>query len=99
MHIDQYRFGTLVVDGREIHGDVLVTPAGVQEHWWRREGHVLRPEDLGTLSDPNLRSLSSGPVAMAGCGLLLAWSGNWRSAAWPLKLCPRPMPWTASTRC
>jgi hypothetical protein len=26
MHIDQYRFGTLVVDGREIHGDVLVTP-------------------------------------------------------------------------
>lgn len=60
MHIDQYRFGTLVVDGREIHGDVLVTPARVQEHWWRREGHVLRLEDLGTLPDPNLRRLVVG---------------------------------------
>jgi hypothetical protein len=55
MHIDQYRFGILVVDGREIHGDVLVTPGGVQEHWWRREGHVLRLEDLGTALDPDLR--------------------------------------------
>jgi hypothetical protein len=41
----------LVVDGHEIHGDVLVTPGGLQEHWWRREGHVLRPEDLGALQD------------------------------------------------
>jgi len=32
-HFDQYRFGTLVVDGREIHGDVLVTPSGAQAHW------------------------------------------------------------------
>jgi hypothetical protein len=31
MHIDQCRFGTLVVDGREIHGDVLVTPSRAQE--------------------------------------------------------------------
>jgi hypothetical protein len=60
MHIDQYRFGTLVVDGREIHGDVLVTPGGVQEQWWRREGHVLRLEDLGTLPDANLRRLVVG---------------------------------------
>ncbi len=49
MHIDQYTFGTLVVDGHEIHTDVLITPARVQEHWWRREGHVLHLEDLGPL--------------------------------------------------
>ncbi len=60
MHIDQYRFGTLVVDGREIRGDVLVTPGGVQEHWWRREGHVLRLEDLGTLPEPGLQRLVVG---------------------------------------
>jgi hypothetical protein len=63
MQIDQYRFGTLVVDGREIHGDVLVTSRGVQEHWWRREGHVLRLEDLGTALDPDLRRLVVGTGA------------------------------------
>ena len=31
MHIDRYGFGELVVDGREIRTDVLVTPGGVQE--------------------------------------------------------------------
>jgi hypothetical protein len=66
MHIDQYRFGTLVVDGREIRGDVLVTPRGVQKHWWRREGHVLRLEDLGTLQDENVRRLVVGTGAYGG---------------------------------
>jgi hypothetical protein len=60
MHIDEYKFGTLVVDGREIHTDVLVTPGGVQEHWWRREGHVLRLEDLGALPQADLRRLVVG---------------------------------------
>jgi len=44
-------FGTLVADGREFHTDVLITPGGVKEHWWRREGHVLHLEDLGALLD------------------------------------------------
>ena len=65
MHFDQYRFGTLVVDGREIHGDVQVTPGGCKERWCRREGHVLRLEDLGALLDNRLQRLSSGPPAMA----------------------------------
>jgi hypothetical protein len=51
VHIDRYEFGTLVADGREIHTDVLLTPGGVHEHWWRREGHVLHLEDLGPLLD------------------------------------------------
>jgi hypothetical protein len=63
MHIDQYRFGTLVVDGRNINGDVLVTPSGVREHWWRREGHVLCREDLGTALDPDVRRLVVGTGA------------------------------------
>jgi hypothetical protein len=63
MHIDRYRFGTLVVDGREIHGDVLVKPGAVEEHWWRREGHVLRSEDLRTALGPDLRRLVVGTGA------------------------------------
>ena len=48
------------MDGREIHSDVLVTPGGVQEHWWRREGHVPRLEDLGMLLDGHLERLVIG---------------------------------------
>jgi hypothetical protein len=51
------------VDGREIHGDVLVTPGAIQLNWWRREGHVLRPEDLGTALGPDLRRLVVGTGA------------------------------------
>ena len=80
MHIDRYGFGELVVDGREIRTDVLVTPGGVQEHWWRREGHVLHLEDLGTLLDSHPQRLIIGTSAfghMRPCGarlLDLAWS-------------------------
>ena len=63
MHIDRYGFGELVVDGREIRTDVLVTPGGVQEHWWRREGHVLHLEDLGTLLDSHPQRLIIGTGA------------------------------------
>jgi hypothetical protein len=63
MHIDRYAFGTLVADGREIRTDVLITPAGVRDRWWRREGHVLRVEDLGALLDEHPQRLVIGTGA------------------------------------
>lgn len=63
MHIDRYEFGQLVVNGREVHGDVLVTQAGLQEHWWRREGHVLHLEDLTSVLDDRVTLLIVGTGA------------------------------------
>lgn len=63
MNLDRYGFGTLVADGHEIHSDVLVAPAGVQERWWRREGHVLHLEDLGALLDGPVDRLIVGTGA------------------------------------
>jgi hypothetical protein len=63
VHFDRYEFGTLVADGHAIHSDVLVTPAGVHEHWWRREGHVLQLEDLSTLLDKPVDRLVVGTGA------------------------------------
>lgn len=60
MHIDRYEFGTLVVDGREIYTDVLLTPGGVHERWWRREGHVVRLEDLSALLETHPQRLVIG---------------------------------------
>ncbi len=63
MHIDRYGFGELVVDGRPIRTDVLLTPEGVQEHWWRREGHVLHVADLGAVLDGHPERLIIGTGA------------------------------------
>lgn len=63
VHIDRYEFGRLVVDGREIHRDVLVTPAGLHEHWWRRDGHVLHLEDLTSVLDGRVTRLIVGTGA------------------------------------
>ncbi len=63
MYIDWYGFGTLVADGHEFHTDVLITPGEVQEHWWRREGHVLHLEDLAAVLDRDSRRLVVGTGA------------------------------------
>jgi hypothetical protein len=36
----------VVIDGKRYRRDVIVYPDRVQPDWWRREGHVLRLEDL-----------------------------------------------------
>lgn len=63
VHLDQYSFGRLVVDGREIRSDVLITPDGVREHWGRRDGHVLCLDDLGAVLDDHVKRLVVGTGA------------------------------------
>lgn len=44
--IESYSPGRVVVDGVELHRDVIVLPDRVLTEWWRREGHSLAMEDL-----------------------------------------------------
>jgi hypothetical protein len=44
--IESYRFGHLVVDGQVHQQDLIILPDRVLGGWWRKEGHVLHPEDL-----------------------------------------------------
>jgi hypothetical protein len=46
-HIDDYRFGRIVIDGRAYTSDLILLPHRVVENWWREEGHLLRTADLG----------------------------------------------------
>jgi hypothetical protein len=46
MEIEDYRFGDIRIAGRSYTTDVIVTPEGVRDGWWRREGHRLHREDL-----------------------------------------------------
>lgn len=44
-HIGSYRFGTIVIDGKKYHSDVIIFPETIRS-WWRKEGHKLKPGDL-----------------------------------------------------
>ena len=44
--IESYTPGRVVVDGVELHRDVIVLPDRVLTEWWRRDGHSLAMEDL-----------------------------------------------------
>ena len=46
MRIDSYDFGRIVVEGEVYTSDLIIYPERVEANWWRREGHLLQPEDL-----------------------------------------------------
>jgi hypothetical protein len=62
MKIDGYRFGKIVIAGREYTNDVIVFHNRVEPEWWRVQGHSLHREDLETI-------LSARPhTLIVGCG-------------------------------
>lgn len=46
MRITDYAFGRITIDGRTYTSDVILYPEGVDDRWWRKEGHTLQIEDL-----------------------------------------------------
>ncbi|MCD6407160.1 Mth938-like domain-containing protein [Candidatus Aerophobetes bacterium] len=45
--IESYRFGQIIIDGKVYTSDVIIYPDGkVNDKWWRKEGHLLLPEDI-----------------------------------------------------
>lgn len=62
MHIDDYEFGRIVIDGHEYDGDCLIVRGAVQSDWRRKEGHRLEPDDLAAI-------LAARPtILVVGCG-------------------------------
>ena len=49
--MEDYRFGHLVVDGKEQTRDVIVLPDRVVSDWWRAQGHRLALADLDAVVD------------------------------------------------
>jgi hypothetical protein len=49
--IGDYRFGRVLVEGREETRDLIVLPGRVVRNWWRRDGHALVEEDLDDVID------------------------------------------------
>lgn len=51
MHVDEYHFGKITIDGETYSSDVIITPDTVIDSWWRKEGHRLDKSDLDTILD------------------------------------------------
>jgi len=58
--IDSYEFGHIVINGKHYHSDVIIYPDRVDDHWWRKEGHLLLPEDLKEVVKENPEILVIG---------------------------------------
>ena len=46
MHIDSYRFGEMLVNGRSYSSDLIIFGDRIEDQWWRENGHLVRAEDL-----------------------------------------------------
>jgi len=44
--ITSYRFGAIVIKGKQYTSDVIIYPEKIDDGWWRKEGHLLFPQDL-----------------------------------------------------
>ncbi len=66
MKIDNYDFGRIVIDGKTYTSDVIVYPERLDTSWWRKEGHLLQPEDITGVLDAEPEVLIIG-TGYSGC--------------------------------
>lgn len=62
MKIEECLFGKVVIDGVPYTKDVIVSRGGIQENWWRKEGHSLVKEDLPRIFE------EKPDIFIMGCG-------------------------------
>ncbi len=62
MKIEHYSFGRITIDGHTYSSDVIVYPDRVDASWWRKEGHLLQPDDLVDViaSKPDILIIGTG---------------------------------------
>jgi hypothetical protein len=61
--IDSYEFGHIVINDQAYGKDLILLPERVIEGWWRKEGHLLQPEDLDAVLEANPKTLVVGQGA------------------------------------
>jgi len=60
LHIDEYGFGKIVIDGKKYGKDVVITPKGEVKDWWRVRGHEVCVKDLGLIEGEDFEVLIIG---------------------------------------
>lgn len=58
--VDNYRFGSIRIDGETYTKDVIILPDRVIREWWREHGHSLVMDDLQEVLDAGVDVLVVG---------------------------------------
>jgi len=60
--IESYSFGEILIDGQVYDQDVIILPDRVLRGWWRKQGHLLQPDDLDAVFEaaPDLLVVGQG---------------------------------------
>ncbi len=66
MTIDSYSFGTIIVNSKSYHRDIIVFPEKTSPDWQRTKGHSLALEDIKEIIDYKPEILVIGTGAYAG---------------------------------
>ncbi len=51
VHVDQYEFGRIVINGTPYTRDVKIAGGQIKPDWWRQEGHFCQLVDLPELGE------------------------------------------------
>lgn len=64
-HIDEYRFGAVVINGREYHADLIIYPDRVETVWWQQR-HRIGPADLAKvlMARPEVAVVGTGATGL-----------------------------------
>ncbi|MFC1770019.1 Mth938-like domain-containing protein [Nitrospirota bacterium] len=66
MKIDNYKFGSIVINGATYTTDIIIYPDRVQDSWWRKEGHRLGIIDINEIiqASPELIIVGTGAMGI-----------------------------------
>ena len=64
--IDSYRFGLIVINGKNYTSDVIIFSDRVNGNWWRKTGHELRLDDLSEViaEKPEVLVVGTGALGL-----------------------------------
>ena len=64
--IEDYRFGHIVIDGKEYKSDVKIFPGRVEANWWRELGHSLAVNDISDIlqEQPEVLIIGTGSAGV-----------------------------------
>ena len=64
MHIDSYRFGEMLVNGRSYNSDLIIFNDRIEDQWWRENGHMVMLQDLNDVisADPDVLVVGRGKL-------------------------------------
>jgi len=65
--INEYKFGSITIDGKTYNHDVEVRWTGEVLKWWRKEGHVFDVEDVERTVKQNPETIILGTGAYGLC--------------------------------